>query len=322
MGVSNAPRHVLLIGPDAAALAGYTANAARFTYTHVQSFVEAILTCAPDTLPFPYDLIVAGVTQDQINLNAAVAAFRKVHPAGRLLLLCDAYQEPTCRCHLPGADDYVILPAAPAQIFAFSARPPARNDAATRREGPSRQETVPRPGPSAVPSAPNLTAPDTSNTAAHVDPLQLPMVLQTALMNGILQGAADLLRPRMATLQCYFRWPGTLRIVAIPPADMPPNTLCFPLVHDERDFGCLLLEGARAEDQLNERLAQAGALAYRMDGARPLMHQTTAASWPSPTNSPGRLQPPLLHPFCHPTAGEGPRRPFPSDIAIFRYRRF
>ncbi len=218
-------RHLLLIGPDAAPLAKLAQRAGNFRCTHVDSFVEAILTVAPDALPEPYDLIIAGIVGDQANLHAAIATFRKVHPAGKLVLLCHPHQEPQCRRALAsGANDYLILPIAADEFWAVTKDGPAlAGGASTHGHAGSAEAPGVAGSPAAVPATAQIaheSAPPKASPAVEL--LYLPIMVQTALMSDVLQSTTDLPARALATLQSYFQWPGTLRIVAqTPPAESP-----------------------------------------------------------------------------------------------------
>jgi diguanylate cyclase (GGDEF)-like protein len=236
---------------------------------HVASFVEAILAVFPDDHDGPYSLIVAGVAQDQPTLEAAIAALRDVHPAGRLVLVCEAYEEPQCRRLIgAGADDYLVLPVSEEQIIALAAppqaeplpqirldvsSPPSRNGhaAATRDEIPAARAIQ---GKTFAPAGDNE-----ADEFAQLQLLSLPVVVQAALMNEVLENTGDLHSRALATLQSYFTWPGKLQIVSglLADAGPQPNTWVEPLKNHDTDFGHLTLEHTAASETLRDQFSQA-----------------------------------------------------------------
>jgi len=258
-----ARRHVLLIGPAALPLASPAEP--HITCLHVACFVEAILAASAENLVQPYDLIVADCTPDQANLTAALTAFRRVHPAGQLVLLCTALQEPLCRAALTaGANDYLILPVTARQIpllapesAAVSPVAPAGNGhdhTAARRTPPAAMLSAPptimdpagaqlAPPPS-TPSTPSITPTPIGNQ------ITLPLDVQTALLDEVLQNSTDITARALAVLQTHFPWPGTLRIVPRDKADGAPlSPPGVALEQDEADFGFLAVADGAPESR-------------------------------------------------------------------------
>ena len=188
-------KSLLLVGPEASAL---EAQAATLPVRHVataDSFIEAILVTSQSPR---FDIIVAGIGNELTHLKRAVESLRTVCPKARLILLCNPADEPQARRALNwGADSYEISPVTLDQLFVTaSGNPPPQLDLQTRHNLAS------------------STVVDDSQTnfKPQINLANLPLVMQTSLLETLLQGQPDLVERAVAILQSYMRWPGKLKI--------------------------------------------------------------------------------------------------------------
>ena len=131
-----------------------------------------------------YQFIVArGLDRSWGSWSGAATSLRTVCPAARVVLVCEPQDEPAARRALNwGADDYQILPVNLERILT----PGPRGAVATASTiAPARPVMV-------------RNRPDEQMTLAS-----LPLVLQTSMMDRVIQGQGDLAKRAVAILQTY-----------------------------------------------------------------------------------------------------------------------
>ncbi|MGN6366833.1 MAG: GGDEF domain-containing protein [Phycisphaerae bacterium] len=248
---------VVLAGPDALPLRAPLEK--QFAPTPVSfatadTILEAVLISG-NAEDAPEDhtatpLVIAGVTQELEQLEAAVHSLRKVYPASRIILVCEPEDEVLCRKALNwGATDYLILPADPRSLQRLCTLAPPTPRPAT----PNRLATVENPLPAPadlVRHAVLLPAhPSTQHPAQHPEHAQptIPLLAQTSLLSDLLHGKPDFHDRLLATLQNHLQWTGNLRYL---PADadayaqpLTPHTLHHPVaLPGHAPLGTLILE--------------------------------------------------------------------------------
>lgn len=188
-------KSLLLVGPEAHAL---KSQAATLPVSHVataDSFIEAILVAGQSPR---FDIIIAGIGNELPHLKRAVESLRTICPKARMILLCSPADEPQARRTLNwGADNYEILPVTLDQAFASATR-----SAQPQLELQTRHTLA------------SSTVVDGS--PAHLKPqinlASLPLVMQTSMLDTLMQGQPNLVDRALAILQSYLRWPGKLKV--------------------------------------------------------------------------------------------------------------
>ncbi len=175
LGASSVQGRILLVGKNAVIPACSELNA-----DHADSLADAIFNISVH----PYELIVVAVA-GEANLQLHLENLRKAAPDARVLLICDAAEERTCRRVLSaGVDDYEILPLTLDKIL---------------RHLPLR--TVPQV----------LVHPSAPVDPVMVSVLQLPIQAHTEMADELLSGVTDISSRAVAILQSAVAWGGTLR---------------------------------------------------------------------------------------------------------------
>ena len=210
-------------------------------------------------------LVVAGVSQELDQLEAAVHSLRKVYPAARIILVCEPEDEVLCRKALTwGATDYLILPADSRSLERLCTLTPvspriAHRLAAFTPDSPLAPADLLRkviqlqahPADAPPQKLPIRAQHSPHNGHTHDDHAmpRLPLLVQTARFTDLLNGRPDFADRVLATLQSYVQWPGTLRFLSDNPAkdqpQIPPSQNA--LHHDvtlpgQPTLGTLILE--------------------------------------------------------------------------------
>ena len=198
--------NILLIGTDALSARPLLEPLSPGRHiTAVESILEAVLISGTgrqdsDAGEDAFALILAGVTEEQDHLEAAVRSLRKVNGRARILLLCEPVDEPLCRrARAWGADDYFLLPLDSRAIGIITDR---------SHRTPPRIETGVEPMAQTQPAAPSLDM--------VADAPSLPLIVQTGLLEEVLKGAAVGSEfPQLATviLAQHLNLTGKLRFV-------------------------------------------------------------------------------------------------------------
>lgn len=321
----------LLIGEPAAGLAELVVqlSTGRLSIDTAESFLEAVLVSGRSS---EYPLILAAVSQDTEQLEAAIRSLRKVNPKSLLMLLCEPHDEPLCRKGMVwGADDYFVLPVASRQLEKVlrEVLPPLTkqvepaSDVVGRvglsrvkevvdsaavhdvelaaEQSPQLRAPVARPP---VPAAPTEPSQDTHSlpasrllkpveaapqrpvvevradeAAAHEESRpgptldwalpQLPLVVQTSLINDLLNGRIDFADRAVAVLQSYVKWGGKLRFVPVRvgeesmrPTDVPAADdlhMVETVIQEKVQYGALVVELKAPNPRVSQLLQQAGA---------------------------------------------------------------
>ncbi len=274
-----ARRQVLLIGCDGTQIRAAIEQVLAKTTTDwtldvAESFLEAVLVSGSRhddsgaAGPVVFPLILAGISQEIDQIEAAVRSLRKVNPHSMIVLLCEPGDEVLCRrAKTWGADDYAIFPVGQRELShtlecaakmwherteAPSAEPvasepeshisetpaaqaPAKNNRvrnASLAESGERGVQTPHPSSGISPAeavrqvvdvtitepspphAPVLAPQSSRNgTLLEMQIPQLPLIVQTVLMNDLLAGRLDFQDRAVATLQGYVKWGGKLRFI-------------------------------------------------------------------------------------------------------------
>lgn len=250
----HAEVNLLLVGPEALALQTQTAGLAIGHTATADSIIEAILVSAQGP---HFDLIIVGIGQELAHLQRAVESLHGVNPQSRLVLLCTPADEPQARRALKwGAHDYEIIPTSLTCLL---------------NNLPAKSSATPQPA-----SAPNhrLNAAATSAPARpQITLATLPLVLQTTLIDSLLQGQQDLVDRALAIVQGYLTWPGKLSIhQPATPDELPSGAV--RIYHQEQVFGYLQLaaDPAALTPALKAQLDQS---ASWLGGWMALSHQNT-----------------------------------------------
>ena len=162
---------VLLAGPDAASLREplerqFTTTIAAEIVT-AESILEAVLICGgrssddeTEDRSAQVALILAGISQELDQIEAAVRSLRKVYPHARILLVCEPEDEVVCRkARNWGATDYLILPVSSAELERLCVLTPLPPKAANPVPAPTNrmaevtpeEPTTPKASPSSPP---------------------------------------------------------------------------------------------------------------------------------------------------------------------------
>ena len=280
---------ILFVGPETSDLCA-EARAWGVRSVQAESFIEAILLSGADC---PYTLIVAGV-ESEGQLERAVRALRSVNGQAKMVLVCEAAGEPTCRRALAwGADDYQILPVTlrdvvPAETVRAdggrSAGQGERLGGAAESSGLLEEMRADGAGsdlardlPPVRPASPlspvaNRTAAGSdggrvvgSGSVVQLEVLSLPVMVESALAEALLQGRADFRARALATLQGYLPWPGKLAFVPVSKAEgdrvEDRDAPAAVVAHDGTTFGTLTIAGPMPESSgvLVSQLGQAAA---------------------------------------------------------------
>lgn len=184
---SAAGGSVLLVGPETRAWVSEAGNAGGATReaAWAESFVEAILMAGQGT---EYAWIIAGIGSELVHLERAVQSLRSVCSQAHLVVVCQVEDEPMARRALAwGVDDYQILPITLEQILTKGVpeRPAGGGGKPNGRGGES----------------PALML------------ASLPVMMQTSMMDNLLQGRGDLAARGVAILQSYLQWSGKLELL-------------------------------------------------------------------------------------------------------------
>lgn len=209
-------RKVLLVGAAAAGLRGRLDPAIQVETA--SSLLEAVLLLTPAVR---YDAIFAAATAEQEELLRAVESIQQAAQGAPLYLLCEAMDEPMCRqAKRHGAADYLVEPVSKEMLAELLDPGVAALRAQMRRAAPAHK----------------LRAP------VQITVAQLPLVVDTVLLNHLLEGRGDFVQRAVATLQGYMSWPGTLRFDPQEVKADHPQVLRATVAHGNTTFGTLLLE--------------------------------------------------------------------------------
>ncbi|HUO08804.1 MAG TPA: GGDEF domain-containing protein [Phycisphaerae bacterium] len=199
---------VLLAGPDAASLREplerqFTATIAAEIVT-AESILEAVLICGgrssddeTEDRSAQVALILAGISQELDQIEAAVRSLRKVYPHARILLVCEPEDEVVCRkARNWGATDYLILPVSSAELERLCVLTPLPPKAANPVPAPTNrmaevtpeEPTTPKASPSSPPPSP-VHAPaellrKVVEMQANGDPASQKLPIRAAIMKA------------------------------------------------------------------------------------------------------------------------------------------
>jgi diguanylate cyclase (GGDEF)-like protein len=269
-----APRHIVLVGPQAQAAKPLLEQLLRSTAPNLPepefltpaSFLEAALITGEHEGGDPARLIVAGIPTDE-DFEPAIRSLRRINPHATIVLLCEPAHEALCRkARALGADDYFIVPLDAASARQLLATPHSAPET-VRRPTTVAATTHPAPGAD-LEFDRSPGARRTSRASAEIQSglPSLPLLVQTELLEELFTERTDFPDRALAVITRYIRFNGTLRFVPANPASPAsepesPTQIRRPVaIAEQQSFGTLVLEVAaphHATPQASAVVAQA-----------------------------------------------------------------